>query len=146
MMGYVAFWARLQYKPAEMVIPRVPRSTARDRRRRAARQAGGLSGRAEQSSRKGLAGALTGEDHDRRLLRSRHNRVARATGKSGAQVYRLGARDAMNATLKPVTGAFEKTKGWLDWYEAFAAASSPRPAALAATKPSSPPLAGSAPR
>jgi len=23
----------------------------------------------------------------------------------------------MNATLKPVTGAFEKTKGWLDWYE-----------------------------
>ena len=23
----------------------------------------------------------------------------------------------MNATLKPVTGAFEKTKGWLDWYD-----------------------------
>ena len=23
----------------------------------------------------------------------------------------------MNATLKPVTGAFEKTKDWLDWYD-----------------------------
>ena len=69
------------------------RREARSHRRPAARQAGGLSARAEQSSRKGLAGALPGEDHDHRLLRSPHNRIARATGKSGAQVYRLGARE-----------------------------------------------------
>jgi hypothetical protein len=41
--------------------------------------------------RKGLAGALTAEDHDR--PRSLHNRVARAIGKSEAQVYRPGARE-----------------------------------------------------
>ena len=41
--------------------------------------------------RKGLAGALTAEDHDH--PRSLHNRVARAIGKSGAQVYRPGARE-----------------------------------------------------
>jgi hypothetical protein len=47
----------------------------------------------EQSGRKGLGGALTGEDQNHRSPRSLHNRVARATGKSGAQLDRLGARE-----------------------------------------------------
>ena len=46
--------------------------------------------------------------------RPRHVQDARASGKSRSQIHRLKA--PMNAISKPVTGPFEKTKGWLDWY------------------------------
>ena len=52
----------------------------------------------------------------RRRARPRHVQDARAARKSRPQIYRLKAPN-VNAAAKPVTGPFEKTKGWLDWFE-----------------------------
>src|SRR3984957_1691976 len=49
--------------------------------------------------------------------RSRHVQDARAARKGGAQICRLKARESVNDVAKLVTGPFEKTRGWLDWYE-----------------------------
>src|ERR1700685_4448814 len=74
----------------------------KDRRRR--ESARGQRGRQAPQARRGRA-------------RSRHVQDARAARKGGAQICRLKARESVNDVAKPVTGPFEKTRGWLDWYE-----------------------------
>src|SRR6266566_7016068 len=71
----------------------------RGRRRRAQRQ---RKGEARQARR--------------RRSRPRYVQNARTAGKSGAHVYRLKAFPVNDAS-RPVSGPFEKTKGWLDWFE-----------------------------
>ena len=52
-----------------------------------------------------------------RRARARHVQDARAARQSRPQVHRLKGASNMNAAVKPVTGPFEKTNGWLDWFD-----------------------------